>query len=143
MNPLAERITQYLIAGGLFNPEQMEHSKVRDLLMDCRTTINILEVSHGEHDALNTAREIENIRALTQIDRTLQIESILRKSFLAIKMKCAIAACGRPSWSQTCFSEIITICEEALRTVDTSLADGFGASVSEPKGTQSAEETKP
>lgn len=33
---LAARITQYLEAGGLFNPEHMEHDKVRDLLIDCR-----------------------------------------------------------------------------------------------------------
>lgn len=30
------RITDYLEAGGLFNPEMMEHDKVRDLLVDCR-----------------------------------------------------------------------------------------------------------
>lgn len=31
-----ERITQYLGAGGLFNPEIMDHDKVRKLLIDCR-----------------------------------------------------------------------------------------------------------
>ena len=29
------RIINYLANGGLFNPELMEHDKVRDLLMDC------------------------------------------------------------------------------------------------------------
>lgn len=38
---LAERITEYLSAGGLFNPEMMEHGKVRDLLIDCRAAISI------------------------------------------------------------------------------------------------------
>lgn len=33
---LSARITQYLSVGGLFNPELMEHDKVRQLLMDCR-----------------------------------------------------------------------------------------------------------
>ena len=33
---LYSRITEYLGAGGLFNPELMEHDKVRDLLRDCR-----------------------------------------------------------------------------------------------------------
>lgn len=55
MNLLAERITQYLSAGGLFNPEHRDHEKVRDLLMDCRTTINALEeklgTAQGENDA--------------------------------------------------------------------------------------------
>jgi hypothetical protein len=33
---LIQRITNYLSAGGLVNPELMEHEKVRDLLIDCR-----------------------------------------------------------------------------------------------------------
>jgi hypothetical protein len=33
---LGERITNYLSNGGLFNPESMEHDKVRKLLIDCR-----------------------------------------------------------------------------------------------------------
>lgn len=30
------RIQNYLEVGGLFNPELMEHDKVRDLIIDCR-----------------------------------------------------------------------------------------------------------
>ncbi len=37
---LVDRITQYLSSGGLFNPELMEHQKVRDLLIDCRKALN-------------------------------------------------------------------------------------------------------
>ncbi len=36
---LLARIQNYLVNGGLFNPEMMEHEKVRDLLMDCRKYI--------------------------------------------------------------------------------------------------------
>ena len=36
------RITEYLFLGGLFNPELMEHDKVRDLLIDCRTALSRL-----------------------------------------------------------------------------------------------------
>jgi hypothetical protein len=39
-----ERIQNYFGNGGLFNPEMMEHGKVRDLIMDCRTCIE----SHHE-----------------------------------------------------------------------------------------------
>lgn len=39
-NQLIIKITEYLVAGGLFNPEYMEHEKVRDLLMDIRTYLN-------------------------------------------------------------------------------------------------------
>lgn len=33
---LVERITEYLSKGGLFNPEEMDHDKIRTLLIDCR-----------------------------------------------------------------------------------------------------------
>ena len=36
---LESRIVKYLQAGGLFNPEHMEHDKVRDLLFDCRDAL--------------------------------------------------------------------------------------------------------
>lgn len=36
---LIARITNYLTVGGLFNPELMEHDKVRDLLMECREAL--------------------------------------------------------------------------------------------------------
>jgi hypothetical protein len=36
---LLARIDSYLQMGGLFNPELMEHEKVRNLIMDCRAHI--------------------------------------------------------------------------------------------------------
>jgi len=33
---LVDRITEYLSSGGLFNPELMDHTAVRDLLIECR-----------------------------------------------------------------------------------------------------------
>jgi len=36
---IASRITDYLSAGGLFNPELMDHQKVRDLLIDARDAL--------------------------------------------------------------------------------------------------------
>ena len=36
---LERRILHYLDSGGLFNPELMDHSKVRDLLRDCLTEL--------------------------------------------------------------------------------------------------------
>jgi hypothetical protein len=36
---LLSRIQNYLECGGLFNPEMMDHNKVRDLIMDCREYI--------------------------------------------------------------------------------------------------------
>ena len=36
---LIARITDYLLKGGMFNPEYMEHEKVRYLLIDCREAL--------------------------------------------------------------------------------------------------------
>jgi hypothetical protein len=35
----AMRATEYLISGGLFNPEMMEHDKVRELIIACREAL--------------------------------------------------------------------------------------------------------
>lgn len=42
MNPILDRIQNYLEVGGLFNPEMMEHEKVRELIMDCRSELEQL-----------------------------------------------------------------------------------------------------
>ncbi len=42
------RITAYLIGGGLFNPELANHEGVRDLLIDCRDTIEQLRQERAE-----------------------------------------------------------------------------------------------
>jgi hypothetical protein len=39
IKPLLDRIQNYLECGGLFNPELMEHDKVRDLIMDCKAIL--------------------------------------------------------------------------------------------------------
>lgn len=36
---ILEKIEEYLSNGGLFNPELMDHDKVRDLLIECRKEI--------------------------------------------------------------------------------------------------------
>lgn len=45
---LGERITDYLASGGLFNPELMEHEKVRDLLLDCRDALDQLDTQRSQ-----------------------------------------------------------------------------------------------
>ena len=42
-NPVNEKIKEYLLNGGLFNPEYMEHEKVRDLLIAAAAEIQRLE----------------------------------------------------------------------------------------------------
>jgi len=41
--PISERISNYLRSGGLFNPELMEHDKVRHLLIDVYDRIKEME----------------------------------------------------------------------------------------------------
>ena len=42
-NPVNERIKEYLLNGGLFNPEYMNHEQVRDLLIAAAAEIQRLE----------------------------------------------------------------------------------------------------
>lgn len=49
---LRERIREYLTLGGLFNPEMMEHDKVRDLIMD------LADLLDGEPPRANLAMEM-------------------------------------------------------------------------------------
>lgn len=44
---LEERVQDYLSNGGLFNPEMMEHIKVRDLIMDLAKAL----FSRGENES--------------------------------------------------------------------------------------------
>jgi hypothetical protein len=59
MSDIAERLTEYLLHGGLYNPELMQHDKVRDLLIDCRDEI---------------ARLRDAIRRLAEQDATLSVQ---------------------------------------------------------------------
>jgi hypothetical protein len=46
VSELSERITNYLASGGLWNPDLMDHDKVRQLLMDCRTHLDSAPAWH-------------------------------------------------------------------------------------------------
>jgi hypothetical protein len=45
------RITEVMELGGLFNPEMMDHEKVRDLLIDCREWIDAQGEMVSRHNA--------------------------------------------------------------------------------------------
>ena len=51
MNPMIAMIDEYLQAGGLFNPELMEHHKVSDMLLKCRDEIERL-ITKADKQAL-------------------------------------------------------------------------------------------
>jgi len=54
---MIDKITEYLSNGGFFNPELMEHEKVRDLLMDVREQLAVYAKAIMERDA-----EIERLK---------------------------------------------------------------------------------
>lgn len=57
LKEIADRITEYLCCGGLFNPELMEHDKVRQLLMDARAAINSLEVDLAKDEIMKEIKQ--------------------------------------------------------------------------------------
>jgi hypothetical protein len=52
-NPVTERIKEYLLSGGLFDPERMDHVKVRDLLVEAAAEIKRLEEYEWMYKELN------------------------------------------------------------------------------------------
>lgn len=55
MTDICDRLTEYCLHGGLYNPELMQHEKVRDLLIDCRAEIKRLRLTDAEREALEWA----------------------------------------------------------------------------------------
>ncbi len=47
MSELSARIDEYFGNGGLFNPELMDHAKVRDLLVDVRAHLTTLAAENA------------------------------------------------------------------------------------------------
>lgn len=67
---VCDRITAYLVSGGLFNPEQAIHERVRDLLIDCRDEIEQLSASIKWHkETLIEAEEVMCRKNLTDAER--------------------------------------------------------------------------
>ena len=57
MNSPAERITEYLSLGGLFNPEMMNHDAVSALLIDCRAELSRLSALVAWQDIETAPRD--------------------------------------------------------------------------------------
>jgi hypothetical protein len=60
---LVARINNYLGSGGLWNPEHMEHDKVRQLLMDCDVALRCLMVTPAE-----STRQLERVKAQARLE---------------------------------------------------------------------------
>ena len=81
-----ERINDYLSCGGLFNPELMEHEKVRDLLLDCREEIMELQLArdryHMDRDIWKWRSEkAEAVMLCAEHDARRALEDIVRGDY--------------------------------------------------------------
>ena len=81
-----ERINDYLSAGGLFNPEQMEHEKVRALLLDCREEIMELQLArdryHMDRDIWKwRAEKAEAVMLCAENEARHALEDIVRGDY--------------------------------------------------------------
>ena len=81
-----ERITDYLSCGGLFNPELMEHEKVRGLLLDCREEIKELQLArdryHMDSDIWKWRSEkAEAVMLCAEHDARRALEDIVRGDY--------------------------------------------------------------
>ena len=81
-----ERINDYLSCGGLFNPELMEHEKVRELLLDCREEIMELQLArdryHMDRDIWKWRSEkAEAVMLCAEHDARRALEDIVRGDY--------------------------------------------------------------
>ena len=69
MSDIVERCGEYLIGGGLWNPELADHDKVRDLVIDCRDEIERLHQRDGfiaklDEQIVEKDAEIERLKEI-------------------------------------------------------------------------------
>ena len=81
-----ERINDYLSSGGLFNPELMEHEKVRELLLDCREEIMELQLArdryHMDRDIWKwRAEKAEAVMLCEENEARRALEDIVRGDY--------------------------------------------------------------
>ncbi len=73
---VADRITEYLSGGGLFNPEYANHDAVRDLLIDCRNELGAVEARTVEqYKPIGYAQELADGR-LCLMETTVPVDEL-------------------------------------------------------------------
>jgi hypothetical protein len=107
MNELVERIRNYLGNGGLFNPELMDHEKLRDLLIDCRETLEEAEKRSwfAECRAM-VDRLIEILRAEPDKERAIELIRFMAHNEEPLKARLAAErAAGREEMRELAANE--------------------------------------
>ena len=90
---LGARITNYLENGGLFNPEMMEHDKVRQLLIDCRDELNSLSQTRPEIAESSSRQAIADQAAADMRERAAR--AILENPLLEDGCECITCSSAR------------------------------------------------
>ena len=78
---IADRITEYLSGGGLFNPECANHDAVRDLLIDARDELHMLRLHLADKNA-----DISAMGA-TRVKLEAERGALKRESFEALAIQ--------------------------------------------------------
>jgi len=88
MSNCLERIREYLIAGGLFNPELMEHSKVSELIQDCREEITKLEAELAQQ-RFNNEHNLSIDQKVSDEMVKLKAENEMMREYLSLALSFA------------------------------------------------------
>lgn len=109
-----DRITEYLSLGGLFNPELMDHQKVRQLLIDCRAD-------------LTTTREQLELRITALSIMTPWVDELEKQLKVAREALDKIRDPRKRHSEPDKYTElgcVMNIADEALKKLDTMAGNG-------------------
>jgi len=75
------KIEEYLSLGGLFNPELMEHQKVRDLIIECRDHIKDMKKDFNYAvNSLENANEMFSSEELAEEEELEEMTDFIKES---------------------------------------------------------------
>lgn len=112
LQELEKRITDYLSSGGLFNPELMEHNKVRELIIDCRDALAAEQPPATEQEwtadmiksYYGSERQLaDKINAALAIQRQAVVDAMSLSNEMCEKLEQQLAAANRSRdmWEET------------------------------------------
>lgn len=110
---LTERITEYLSSGGLFNPEMADHSRVRNLLIDCRDALNASPQASQQAEKVADSRPLPEGEAPENSGMLVEVLRI--SQYTGTNLLWEIKSLGRP-FNLICGKEMISDAEDSRLT---------------------------
>lgn len=87
---VVNKINEYLTCGGLFNPELMEHEKVKDLILECKDEITRLNtiVERGDDIANNWENNCyqEAVHYNWLDDQNTKLQDLLNETYSLLQL---------------------------------------------------------